>query len=186
MKKVLLISLLLLVGLAATAKKYVPERGDYTFKTRVCTTDDEGSTIADSIITYLTDKTGRIDTLVSWAIPLDIEYWTGFGEILEEDINFDGIPDLQICLGPFNSFGNFTYDGLLWDQDAHKFVRVENYSEIFDPQVSLFEKRIIGLFRLDNDLTISEYEWHDGKLVLIDERDDKWPTGNEDDDPAED
>jgi hypothetical protein len=179
MKKVLLISLLVLVGLAATAKKYVPERGDYTFKTRLCTKQWEEDTLADSIITYLTDKAGRIDTLVSWAIPLDIENWTGFGEILEEDINFDGIPDLQICLGPFNAFGNFTYDGLVWDQDAHKFVRVENYSEIFDPQLSLFDNRIIGLFRLDSDLTISVYEWHDGKLVLIEERDEKWPTGEE-------
>lgn len=180
MKKVLLMSLLVLVGLAATAKKYVPERGDYTFKTRLCTKQWDEYTLADSIITYLTDKTGRIDTLVSWAIPLDIEYWTGFGEILEEDINFDGIPDLQICLGPFNGFGNFTYDGLVWDQDAHKFVRVENYSEIFDPQLSLQENRIIGLFRLDSDLTISVYEWRDGKLVLIEERDEKWPTGEED------
>ena len=182
MKKILAISLLALLGLVATAKKqYVPERGDYTIKTRVCTVlDDDGDAIADSIITYLTDKTGRIDTLVSWAIPLDMANWTGFGEIQEEDINFDGIPDLQICLGPFNCFGNFTYDGLVWDPKAHKFVRVENYSEIFDPQISLFENRIIGLFRLDDDLTISVYEWQDGKLVLIEERDEKWPTGEED------
>ena len=60
-----MISLLVLVGLAATAKKYVPERGDYTFKTRLCTKQWEEDTLADSIITYLTDKTGRIDTLVS-------------------------------------------------------------------------------------------------------------------------
>ena len=188
MKKILIIGLLVVLGLTVTAKKqYVPERGDYTFKTRVCTKQWDEYTLADSIITYLTDKTGRVDTLVSWAIPLNVDDWVGFGEIQEEDINFDGIPDLQICLGPFNGFGNFTYDGLVWDPVAHKFVRIENYSEIFDPQFDPFQNRIIGLFRLDNDLTISVYEWQDGKLVLIEERDEKWPTGEEDDDePVED
>lgn len=188
MKKLLFILLLGLVSLAATSKKqYVPERGDYTFKTRVCTKQWDEYYLADSIITYLTDKTGRVDTLVSWAIPLDMDNWTGFGEIQEEDINFDGIPDLQICLGPFNAFGNFTYDGLVWDPKAHKFVRIENYSEIFDPQIAPGENRIMGLFRLDNDLTISIYEWQNGKLVLVEEREEQWPTGEEDDDePVED
>lgn len=189
MKKLYFILALGLVCLAATGKKqYVPERGDYTFRTQLfTTTDDDGNAIADTIITYLTDKTGRVDTLVSWAIPLDTASWIGFGEIQEEDINFDGIPDLQICLGPFNGFGNFTYDGLVWDPKAHKFVRVENYSEIFEPQLEPFQNRIIGLFRLDYDLTISVYEWQDGRLVLIEEREEQWPTGEEDDDePAED
>ena len=182
MSKNIILTLVLgaFMATVATAKKYVPERGDYTFKTRVCSTiDDDGEAIADTIITYLTDKTGRIDTLVSWAIPLDMAYWTGFGEIQEEDINFDGIPDLQICLGPFNGYGNFTYDGFVWDPKDHKFVRVENYGEIFDPQLHSLENKIVGLFRLGNDLTISVYEWQNGKLVLVEQRDEQWPTGEE-------
>ena len=79
----------------------------------------------------------------------------------------------------FNGYGNFTYDGFVWDPKDHKFVRVENYGEIFDPQLHSLENKIVGLFRLDNDLTISVYEWQNGKLVLVEQRDEQWPTGEE-------
>lgn len=168
MKKILLISLLALVGLATTAKKYVPERGDYTFKTQVfTTTDDGGSTVADSIITTVTDKMGKSFTLVSYTEPLDPDYWHGFGGIREDDINFDGIPDLMICLGPTNSFGGFTYDGYVWDTTAHKFVRVEHFDEIRDPEFFPEKNQILGTFRIDSHYWFSLYEWRDGKLVLI-------------------
>lgn len=169
MKKILLISLLALVGLAATAKKYVPERGDYTFKTQVFTTDDEGSTIADSIVTTVTDKMGKSFTLVSYTEPLDPDYWHGFGDIREDDINFDGTPDLMICLGPTNSFGGFTYDGYIWDTATHKFVRVEHFDEILDPQFFPEKNQILGTFRIDSHYWFSLYEWQNGKLVLIEE-----------------
>jgi hypothetical protein len=32
------------------------------------------------------------------------------GTIEEEDWNFDGIPDLQVCRGTANGYGNLTYD----------------------------------------------------------------------------
>ena len=46
----------LLISLLATSanaqKKYVPKRGDYTFRTQVCTSvDEDGDSVVDSIIT---------------------------------------------------------------------------------------------------------------------------------------
>ncbi len=172
MKRILTATAVLLLAMisASCRAQYVPQRGDYTFKTQVfTTTDEEGSTIADSIITTVTDKMGKSFTLVSYTEPLDPEYWRGFGDIQEDDINFDGTPDLMICLGPTNSFGGFTYDGYMWDTATHKFVRVEHFDEILDPQFFPEKNQILGTFRIDSHYWFSLYEWQNGKLVLIEE-----------------
>lgn len=172
MKRILTATAVLLLAMisASCRAQYVPQRGDYTFKTQVfTTTDEEGSTIADSIITTVTDKMGKSFTLVSYTEPLDPEYWRGFGDIQEDDINFDGTPDLMICLGPTNSFGGFTYDGYMWDTATHKFVRVEHFDEILDPQFFPEKNQILGTFRIDSHYWFSLYEWQSGKLVLIEE-----------------
>lgn len=164
----LFMSIVTLLATSAFAqKKYVPQRGDYTFTTQVCTTTDEdGSSVADSIITYVTDKQGTY-TLVSYTQPLDPEYWRGFGDIVEDDINFDGIPDLMICLGPTNAFGGFTYDGYVWNPKSHKFIRIENFDEIMDPTFVKKDKIIIGTYRVDNDIETSTYKLKKNKVVLL-------------------
>lgn len=175
MSKKIILTLVMAVFMTATAtckvKNYVPERGDYTFKTQVCATTDEeeGWTLADSVITTVTDKMGNSFTLVSLTQPLDTVFWREFGEIREDDINFDSIPDLMICLGPTNSFGGFTYDGYVWNQTEHKFVRVEKFDEIMDPTFYPDKNQIVGTFRIDNHCWTSLYEWKNGKLVLISE-----------------
>lgn len=171
MKRKLTAFVILLMAMisASCRAQYVPQRGDYTFKTQVFTTTDDDMTIADSIITTVTDKMGKSFTLVSYTEPLDPEYWRGFGDIQEDDINFDGTPDLMICLGPTNSFGGFTYDGYVWDNTAHKFVRVENFSDILDPTFHPEKNQISGTFRIDNHYWTTIHEWQNGKLVLINE-----------------
>ncbi len=164
-----LIAVMVVVSTTSAAKNYVPERKDFTFKTQVFTTTDDDFTVADSIITTVTDKSGKSFQLVSLTEPLDPEYWRGFGDIVEDDINFDGIPDLMICLGPTNAFGGFTYDGYVWDNQLHKFIKIENFNEIMDPAYVPSENKIIGTFRIDNNYWTSVYQWQNGKLVLIDE-----------------
>ena len=112
---------------------YVPQRSDYKIRTEVTTTDDDGTIIYDRVITYLTDARNHTDTLQSEALPLDTADWSrqSFGEIMEQDFNFDGIPDLQIGTGPMNSYGNFTYDIFIWDEQAHRFVYLEDQPPLF-------------------------------------------------------
>lgn len=43
------------------------------------------------------------------------------GTIEEEDWNFDGIPDLQVCRGTANGYGNLAYDVWIWNDKAHKY-----------------------------------------------------------------
>ena len=175
MKHSALVVLLVIVAcitLPAVARQYVPERGDFTFKSQVfqsCDEDEDHFCHADSILVYITDGMGRTEVRSVWAEPLDTADWRGFGDILEEDINFDGYPDLMVCNGPVNTFGNFTYTAFLWDQSSHSFLKddVKGFDEIYDPIIHPGEKHIVGVWRLDNDVDISTYEWRDGELVLI-------------------
>lgn len=170
MKKFFFVAIMLLASLAMSCKaQYVPQRADYTFKTQVFTTsDDEGDIVADSVVTTLTHK-GGVETLVSYPLPLDPDQWHGIGEVREDDINFDSVPDLMICLGPTNRWGGFTYDGYVWDTKAHKFVHVDNFDQILDPEYDPKRGCIEGTLRIDNDFTVSTYQWQNGKLVLIHE-----------------
>ena len=160
------------VALPALARHYVPERNDFTFRTEViqsCDEDDDQWCHADSILLFITDGMGRTEMRTVWAETLDTTQWNGIGDILEEDINFDGYPDLLVCNGPVNMFGNFTYTAFLWDQESHGFLKeeVEGFDEINAPIIHPDEKHIVGVWRLDNDVDISTYEWRDGELVLI-------------------
>lgn len=161
----------LLISLLATSanaqKKYVPKRGDYTFRTQVCTSvDEDGDSVVDSIITYVTNKKGTY-TLVSHPQPLNPEQWTGFGDIVEDDINFDGIPDLMICLGPINAFGGFTYDGYVWNPKRNKFIQVEDFDLIMAPEFDKKHKTITGTYRVDNEFEVSTYKLKNNKALLI-------------------
>ena len=146
---------------------YVPARSDYTFRSDVRTITEDDEVRWDTIVVYLTDARGQTSMLYSQALPLDTVNWDkgSIGEITEDDWNFDGIPDLQVCMGPMNGFGNYTYDVWLWDDQAHKFMPLDDISAIFDPYVDTENKCIVSTFRLDTDVEIVRYKWKDGKLV---------------------
>ena len=144
-----------------------PQRADYSFRTEVRTINEDGDVRWDSIIVYLTDASGHTQELYSQAQPLDTTNWEkgSIGEILEEDWNFDGIPDLQVCTGPMNGFGNFTYDVWLWNDKAHRFEKMDDDCEIYSPEIDSENKCIVSVWRLDDDVEIIRYKWKDGQLV---------------------
>ena len=143
------------------------QRTGYTFRSEVRTIEDEGSVYWDKIVVYLTDAQGHTQQLYSQAQPLDTMYWSksGIGTITEDDWNFDGIPDLQVSLGPTNGSGNYTYDVWLWDNQAHQFVPLECDDLIFDPVLDPESKTIVSTWQLDDDIEIVRFKWEDGKLV---------------------
>lgn len=151
-------------------ESYVPQRSDYSFHTEVRTINEDDEVRWDTIVVYLTDACGKTQYLYTQALPLDTVQWNkgSIGEITEDDWNFDGIPDLQVCTGPMNGFGNYTYDVWLWDDQAHKFVALEGISGIFDPYVDSDNKCIVSTWRLDDEVEIVRYKWKDGKLVESD------------------
>ena len=146
---------------------YVPQRSDYSFRTDVRTIKEDDEVRWDSIIVYLTDAKGQTQQLYSQAQPLDTVNWNkgSIGAIEEEDWNFDGIPDLQVCTGPMNGFGNFTYDVWLWNDKTHQFKKFDYDCEIYSPEIDSDKKCIVSVWRLDDDVEIVRYKWKDGKLV---------------------
>lgn len=154
-------------SVAETDKDKVPQRSDYTFRTEVRTTNEDGDVLWGPIIVYLTDTKGQTQELHSEALPLDTVNWNkgSIGEILEDDWNFDGIPDLQVCTGPMNGFGNYTYDVWLWNDKTHKFEKLNYDVEIYSPEIDSENKCIISNWRLDDDLEFVTYQWKNGKLV---------------------
>ena len=152
---------------AVTDEDYVSQRSDYSFRSEVRTVQEDDEVLWDSIIVYLTDAKGHTLELYSQALPLDTMSWQkgSIGEIEEEDWNFDGIPDLQVCTGPMNVFGNYTYDVWLWDDKTHQFNQLNYDCEIYSPEIDSENKCIVSTWRLDDDVEIVRYQWKDGKLV---------------------
>ena len=155
---------------AAADENYVPQRSDYTFRTEVRAINDDGDVRWDTIVVYLTDAKGHTQQFYSQAQPLDTTVWSkqSIGQIVEDDWNFDGIPDLQVSLGSMNGFGNVTYDVWLWDDKAHKFEYLKTPAEIFDPYIDSDNKTIVSTWRLDDEVEIIRYKWKDGQLVQYD------------------
>ena len=151
----------------ASDENYVPQRSDYTFRTEVRAINDDGDVRWDTIVVYLTDAKGHTQQFYSQAQPLDTTVWSkqSIGQIVEDDWNFDGIPDLQVSLGSMNGFGNVTYDVWLWDDKAHKFEYLKTPAEIFDPYIDSDNKTIVSTWRLDDEVEIIRYKWKNGKLV---------------------
>ena len=146
---------------------YVPQRSDYSFRSEVRVVNEDDEVRWDTIVVYLTDAKGHTQELYSQALPLDTLNWNkgSIGEILEDDWNFDGIPDLQVCTGPMNGFGNYTYDVWLWNDKVHKFEELKYDGEIYSPSIDSENKCIISVWRLDDEVEIIRYKWKDGKLV---------------------
>ena len=146
---------------------YVPQRSDYSFRSDVRTITDDGEVRWDTIVVYLTDAKGHTQELHTQALPLDTLQWNkgSIGEILQDDWNFDGIPDLQVCTGPMNGFGNYTYDVWLWNDKMHKFEELKYDGEIYSPSIDQENKCIVSVWQLDDDVEIIRYKWKDGKLV---------------------
>lgn len=89
----------------------------------------------------------------------------------EEDINFDGIPDLMIYFGT-NAVGRVSefFDAYVWDDEKHCFEQVVGFTEIANPRFDADKKCITSTYRSDaNEITISTYKWIENKLSLVNE-----------------
>lgn len=87
------------------------------------------------------------------------------------DINFDGIPDLQIYIG-LNAVGRVSeyYAGYVWDDEDKCFAMVPGYDEISNPIVHPDTKTITSTVRTDAvEITTWTMAWEGGHLEIIDE-----------------
>ena len=85
------------------------------------------------------------------------------------DINFDGIPDLEVYLGCYTR-GQVAelYAGYVWTPQQ-KFEEMEEWKDLFNPEVHPEDQTVTANYRSDaNERTYDTYKWTDGnKLELI-------------------
>lgn len=88
------------------------------------------------------------------------------------DINFDGIPDLQVFRGNYTR-GQVAelYVGYVWTPQQ-KFEEVEEWKDLFNPEIHPEDKTVTANYRSDaNERTYDTYKWTDeNKLELISTR----------------
>ena len=93
--------------------------------------------------------------------PKDPNLCGNVGATAEDDINFDGKPDLTVFLGSFGT-GNVSqiYDAWLWSSDNHSFVHVDGYSDIANPELDKEQKCIIGRsYNSSEEVEVNQYVW---------------------------
>ena len=147
-----------------------PQRSDYSFATDIIMSepDEEGEQVVENIVVHFKVRGGTETLAEAEPMPLDTINWQGFGRIHEDDINFDGYPDLMVCNGPNNNYGNFTYSAWLWNQQTRSFDPVEGFHEIFDPVIDADRKEITGGFHMDYEYEDHEvWKWKDGKITMV-------------------
>ena len=178
MKKiVLLLIVAACVPLSGMSQTY--EREDFTFKaTKVKNSDGEISEVTFG--TYAKGKLVKEYTF-ELDVPLSEEMAETIGSYSEDDLNFDGYPDVDVYLGYYGGFSNNTqHEALLWDQQQHGFVYPEGYAGIGEPQLNSEKKYIFTTLSNGPDMRVtSYYRWQGNKLQLYLE--DTWAIDSDDD-----
>lgn len=141
------------------------ERKDFTFK--VAKETDEGGKVC--IVNLSTYVSGQLVNKYSFEVPspLPADLSDGIGHTSEDDINFDGYPDIDVSLGyrGAGSANNMQHEALLWDQQQHGFVVAKGYNEIGEPQLDPTNKVIFTVMSSYTDATMTYYRWDGDTLV---------------------
>ena len=172
MKKIVIVLVLLACTISMSAqgtksKKSDPIRQQLTWLPYTAYTNDEGE-IEWLTLAYEMPNGDEHNFLCELPWPVAEDQFVG-GDIEEEDINFDGIPDLQISLGFTNSTGhNAMYTWYVWDTKSHSFIEVEE-PLIISPMIDRKHKSITTRMINDKTATYEQYKWKKGKMVKIDE-----------------
>lgn len=126
---------------AEVAQAQRPNREEYTFKTTFGR--DESGDYIDSIHVEGWARGQLTDFSYGhrlWVAQLPSkEDW-----LKEEDINFDGIPDLMIFRGyvGYGGQGGDVFEAYVWDAEQRAFVYVEKFNSLPDPTFNAEEKII--------------------------------------------
>lgn len=140
------------------------ERKDFTFKvTKETNSSDEVDKV--NLFAYAGKQLIKKYTYeVLSPLPKDLS--ETIGTISEDDINFDGYPDIDIYLGNVGAGANNTqHEALLWNQKDHCFEAAKGYNEIGEPQLDPEKKVIYTVHNSYVDVTTTYYRWEGCTLV---------------------
>ena len=148
-----------------------PQREAYSFKVR-----------------YVKDENGLYDVIVDCFVngektepeireymnyTLNGEDLDKYGFVTEEDINFDGIPDLIVNTGMTTHAQN-TQVGYVWNPITLQFYRVEAFENMVEPTFDKEKKEIYTVVRDGYEYAYFEtYKWKNGVLKQVSSRKEK-------------
>lgn len=148
---------------AQNASQY--ERKDFSFKI----TKEKNAEGYVNIVNLSTYVGSQLIDKYTYKVPspLPENLSDAIGVISEEDINFDGYPDIDINLGyrGGGSANNIEHEGLLWNQEKHGFAKAEGYNEIGEPQLDSKNKVIFTVINSYADVTQTYYRWEGNTLA---------------------
>ena len=149
---------------ATEKEKTDPIRQKITWQPTAAPSNEEGE-IEKVYLAYNTPDGKEHNLVCNMPWPVAADMFVG-GDIEEKDINFDGIPDLQVFLCFLDGTGrNAIYDGFVWDTATHTFLPVEGYSDIISPNIDEEGKYIVGRqISFEETADVEQYEWRDDRL----------------------
>ena len=145
----------------------LPDRSAYTFH-HSFTKDNDGWLQQIKVEVWADGKPAE------WVIESDLSgAFDAYQEanlqwVTEEDINFDGIPDLMVFTGlGGRGVTQSLYDVWVWNPDTRDFYKVEEFDMIQEPEIDSRKKEIISHIRDVDALYLETYKWKNGKLVKV-------------------
>lgn len=100
-----------------------------------------------------------------------------FGNVVETDVNFDGIPDLLICLGgqsvtdqTFMHYDAWIAKRVEGPSESYQFVRYKNFRGIANAEVDHVNKRILSHYLVRDGVSYnySAHRWRENGMLMED------------------
>ena len=86
--------------------------------------------------------------------------------ITEDDINFDGIPDLMVYTG-LTIHAQSMYKAYVWNPATRRFYYVEAFEDMVEPNIDMQAKAIVCYTREADCVYTDTFRWKNGKLTKI-------------------
>ena len=178
MKKICILLVLMvwmmIPAYGAEGDKNDPIRNQLTWMAPAAPSNDEGD-IENIYIDYITPDGQEHHIICELPWPTNASVFAG-GDIEEEDINFDGIPDMQVTVGYFDGTGhNPMYMYYVWDMEAHLFKELPDplfIAPALDPESRSITSRLTQENpdnRQSYTIHCQQYVWKGDQLELTNE-----------------
>ncbi len=158
----------------AEGDKNDPIRNQLTWMAPAAPSNDEGD-IENIYIDYITPDGQEHHIICELPWPTNASVFAG-GDIEEEDINFDGIPDMQVTVGYFDGTGhNPMYMYYVWDMETHLFKELPDplfIAPALDPESRSITSRLTQENpdnRQSYTIHCQQYVWKGDQLELTNE-----------------
>ena len=143
-------------------------RLEWQTKERVYSSEGPNSEWLDKIEVDFLERGKKVFTVeedMSGAISKDL-LERDWGWVTNEDINFDGFPDVMIYVGMVPN-GNRLHKAYVWNPYTRQFYPVPEFDEIQEPDFDRKTKSITSHARDYQNAYIDTFKWKNGKLKRV-------------------